>query len=199
MSEDTQVAKKPTQKKPTKGRGGNSNFPCAKFIPETDEDKALVGKLLREVYVAYKQEKVKSDDELRDRINEYFEWCGRDNIIPTVEEMSLYTGYTSSTLWDWENGRNKGFSSETSAIIKNAKEFLKSFDAKLVIAGKLNFLAYCFRAKNYYGMADKQEVVLSQGNQLGDQLSEQELQKKYIEDAYGGTTIEGTATISDAE
>lgn len=191
---DTQVAKKPK-----KGRGGTQNFPSAKFVPETDEDRALVGKLLREVYTAYKQTPVKSDDELRDRINEYFNWCGTDNIIPTVEEMSLYVGYTSSTLWDWENGRNKGFSSETSAIIKNAKEFLKSFDAKLVIAGKMNFLAYCFRAKNYYGMADKQEVVLSQGNALGDQLSEQELQKKYIEDAYGGATIEGEATIVDSE
>ncbi len=186
-----------TKTKPKKGRGGTQNFPSAKFVPETDEDKALVGKLLREVYVAYKQEKVKSDDELRDRINEYFEWCGRENIIPTVEEMSLYTGFTSATLWDWENGRNKGFSSETSEIIKNAKEFLKSFDAKLVIAGKLNFLAYCFRAKNYYGMADKQEVVLSQGNALGDQLSDSELQKKYLEDAYGGATIIDAETASD--
>ena len=38
---------------------------------------------------------------------------------------------------------------------------LKTFDAKLVISGKLNFLAYCFRAKNYYGMVDKQEMVLT--------------------------------------
>lgn len=186
-------------KKPAKGRGGTRNFPNAKFTPETDEDKALVGKLLREVCVAYKQTPVESDDELIERIGEYFDWCSRENIIPTVEEMCLYTGYTSATCWNWESGRSPGFSSRTSDIIKKAKEFLKSFDAKLVIAGKMNFLAYCFRAKNYYGMADKQEVVLSQGNALGDQLSEQELQKKYIEDAYGGATIEGTATIVDAE
>lgn len=86
--ENTQVAKT-TTKKPTKGRGGNSNFPSAKFKPETDEDRELVGKLLREAFVAYKQDKVKSDDELKERINDYFNWCGTENIIPTVEEMSM--------------------------------------------------------------------------------------------------------------
>lgn len=193
--ENTQVAKT----KPTKGRGGNSNFPSAKFKPETDEDRELVGKLLREAFVAYKQDKVKSDDELKERINDYFNWCGTENIIPTVEEMSMYIGFTSGYILQIENGVRKGFSPETASIIKKAKEFLKTFDAKLVITGKMNFLAYCFRAKNYYGMADKQEVVLSQGNALGDQLSEQELQKKYIEDAYGGATIEGECTVSDTD
>ena len=36
-------------------------------------------------------------------------------------------------------------------------EFIKSFDAKLVVAGKLNPVTYFFRAKNYYGMVDKVE------------------------------------------
>lgn len=195
---DTELVKT-TAKKPTKGRGGSKNFPNAKFTAETDEDKKLIGKLLNETLVAYRQERVKSDDELIQRIDEYFQHCGLDGVTPTVEEMSLYTGYTSATLYDWEVGRNKGFSPETSNVIKKAKEVLKTFDAKLVIAGKMNFLAYCFRAKNYYGMADKQEVVLSQGNALGEQLSDADLQKKYLEDAYGGATIEGTATIVDTE
>lgn len=195
---DTQLAEA-TPKKPTKGRGGNSNFPNAKFKPETDEDRELVRKLLNETLVAYRQERVKSDNELIQRIDDYFQHCGLDGVTPTVEEMSLYTGYTSATLYDWEVGRNKGFSAETSTIIKKAKEVLKTFDAKLVISGKMNFLAYCFRAKNYYGMADKQEVVLSSGNALGEQLSDSELQKKYLEDAYGGATIEGTATIVDTD
>lgn len=66
---------------------------------------------------------------------------------------------------------------------------MKTFDAKLVIAGKLNFLAYCFRAKNYYGMQDKQEVVLTPNQQLGDQVPAEDLEKKYLEDVIG-TTID---------
>ena len=147
--------------KPSRGRGGKNNFPSSKVAVETDEDKALVSKLLSEVLVEYKQEKVKSDEELAERLDGYFVRCAANGQVPTVEEMCLSTGYSYATCYDWEVGRNKGFSPETSKIIKKAKEMLKTFDAKLVISGKLNFLAYCFRAKNYYGMVDKQEMVLT--------------------------------------
>ena len=114
-------------------------------------------------------------------IDDYFVRCATKGQIPTVEEMAMSTGYTSSTVWDWEAGRNKGVSDQTSAIIKKAKEVLKTFDAKLVISGKLNFLAYCFRSKNYYGMSDKQEVVLIPNNPLGDTKDRKELEERYIE------------------
>ncbi len=183
-AQTTELAKSSTAK-PRKGRGGTANYPSAKFVPETDEDRALVSKLLGEVMVEYKQPRVKSDKELAQRLNDYFVRCATNGQVPTVEEMSLCTGYSQQTCYDWETGRNHGFSPETSMIIKKAKEVLKTFDAKLVIAGKLNFLAYCFRAKNYYGMTDKQEVVLTPNQPLGDQASEKELEKKYIEDVIG--------------
>ncbi len=169
--------------KPTRGRGGKNNFPNARTVIETDEDRALVSKLIGEVLVEYKQPRVKSDEELQSRLNDYFFRCASKGQIPTVEEMAMSTGYSIDTVWDWENGRNKGFSSETSAIIKKAKSFLKTFDAKLVISGKLNFLAYCFRAKNYYGMSDKQEVILTPNNPLGEMEDPQQLEEKI----YGGT------------
>lgn len=147
--------------KPSRGRGGKNNFPSAKMAVVTDEDKALVSKLLGEVLTEYNQPKVQSDEELAERLNGYFVRCAENGQIPTVEEMCMSTGFSYSTCYDWEVGRNKGFSPETSKIIKKAKEMLKTFDAKLVISGKLNFLAYCFRAKNYYGMVDKQEMVLT--------------------------------------
>ena len=94
--------------------------------------------------------------------------------------MCLYTGYSMSAVWNWENGRRDGFSAQTGEIIKKAKDFLKTFDAKLVISGQLNFLAYCFRAKNYYGMQDKQEVVLTPNQTpLGEQLQPKELAERY--------------------
>lgn len=169
--------------KPTKGRGGNSNFPNAKFTPKNDKDKELVGKLLSETLVAYKQAPVKNDDELTERLEEYFQYCGKNGITPTVEEMCLYTGYTSAALWDWEHGRRKGFSPKTAGIIKKAKEFLKTFDAKLVIAGKLNFLAYCFRAKNYYGMVDKVEhEVVTQTPTLAETVNRAEIERMLLDD-----------------
>lgn len=174
-------------KKITKGRGGKNNFPSSKMVVQTDEDRALVKKLLGEVLVEYRQPKVKSDEELAERLDGYFKRCAENGQIPTVEEMCLSTGYTYWTCYDWETGRNKGFSSETSHIIKKAKEMLKTFDAKLVISGKLNFLAYCFRAKNYYGMVDKQEMVVTPNMNNDSDYSAEDIRTRYAIDSPDST------------
>lgn len=162
-----------------KGRGGINNFGNnKKELVKTEQQRAIARQLLRETLEAYRQPKVKSDEELAQRISDYFAKCAETGQIPTVEEMALSTGYSISTVWDWEVGRNKGFSPETSEIIKKAKDFMKSFDAKLVTSGALNFLTYCFRAKNYYGMVEKSEVVLTP-NPMGDGSDPKAIADKY--------------------
>ena len=182
-------------KKVTKGRGGKNNFPSSKVAVETAEDKALVSKLLTEVLVEYKQPKVKNDEELAERINEYFMRCAMNGQVPTVEEMCMSTGYAQSTIWDWETGRRQGFSNSTAEVIKKAKDVLKTFDAKLVISGKLNFLAYCFRAKNYYGMVDKQEMVVTPNMNNDSDYSADDIKKRYLTDS---ATIEQLSDDSDS-
>lgn len=167
------VAKRKSHGKVPQSRAG---------IIQTDEDRQLVSKLLGEVLVEYKKPRVRSDEELQARFNDYFQHCAEVGQIPTVEEMAMCTGYSQSTVWDWEMGRNKGFSGETSVIVKKAKEFLKTFDAKLVISGKLNFLAYCFRAKNYYGMSDKNEYVIKAAPQDESDYSAEDIAKRYALD-----------------
>lgn len=176
--------------KPARGRGGTKNFPNAKTVVETEEGKAAVAKLLGEVNQAYHREKVRSDEELAERFDEYFNLCAQTGQIPTVEEMCLSTGYALSTIWDWENGRRHGFSDMTAEIIKKAKDFLKTFDAKMVVSQKINPIVYFFRAKNYYGMVDKQEVVLTP-NQSPEDYSVEDIRKQYM--------LGDSATISDSE
>ena len=167
--------------RPETGRGGKRNFPSCLPDLSSDEDRALVSQLLTEVLVEYRQPRVKSDEELTQRLNDYFSRCAKTGQTPTVEELFLSTGYSISTVKDWEYGRRKGFSTETATIIKKAKSFMQTFDAKLVVSGKLNFLAYCFRAKNYYGMVDKQEMVLTPNQPQIDGMTPEQLQQKYIE------------------
>lgn len=168
---------------PLTGRGGKNNFGNnTKELVKTEAQRMIAQKLLSETLLAYSMERVKSDEELAQRIHEYFAMCASQGQIPTVEEMSLCTGYSSSTVWDWESGRNKGFSTGTSDIIKKAKDFLKTFDAKLVVSGQLNFLTYCFRAKNYYGMVDKTEHVFIP-NAQNEPYSAEDIKSRYaIED-----------------
>ena len=185
-----------SENKPVRGRGGKKNFPNAQVDIKTAEDRALVSKLLSEVLVEYRQPRVKNDEELAERLDDYFKRCAETGQIPTVEEMSMCTGYSQGTVYDWEVGRNKGFSPETSNLIKKAKGFLKTFDAKLVISGKMNFLAYCFRAKNYYGMVDKVEHVITPNQPMGPEPDVKALAEKYSNSLPDyDETIEVEATI----
>ncbi|MBQ2768082.1 MAG: hypothetical protein IJF49_08425 [Clostridia bacterium] len=140
---------------------------------------------LFEVMEAYKQPKVRSDEEMLDRIALYFATCAERGSHPVLEEMALYCGYTLDSFWDIEHGRNKGFSPQTSAIVKKAKFCVQTLDAKLATSGKLNFLAYCFRAKNYYGMQDKVEHVVTSGT--AEVYSRDDIASRYMIDGGDGT------------
>ena len=65
-------------------------------------------------------------------------------------------------------------------VIKKAKETLACFDAGLVAAGKMNPVPYIFRAKNYYGMTDQQQLVIEPKTNISD-VSADEIAAKYNE------------------
>ena len=178
--------------KPTRGRGGKGNFPNSRAgLIQTEDDRQFVSKLLGEVLTEYTRPRVKNDDELRDRLSNYFDMCATTGQVPTVEEMCLTTGYTYWWFNDIVTGRRKGFTPETAEILKKARAFLMTFDAKLAVSGKMNFLAYCFRAKNYYGMVDKQEHVITPNTAEETEYSREDLMKRYIQDS--SAPIETTA------
>lgn len=155
------------------------------WLVQGDEKRAVVSRLVTETLRTYSMPKVKSNQELAQRIGDYFQHCAETGEKPTVEQMAQCTGYTSATVWDWENGRNKGFKdrlddgSGTSEIIKRGKDFLRAFDAKLVVEGHINPVAYIFRAKNYYGMKDQVEVVGTAQNNLAEEPDAEKLISKY--------------------
>ena len=78
--------------KPKKPRGNGNPPPSRAGLITTDEDRQFVAGLLTETLHAYKQPRVKSDEELQERFNEYFQHCADTGQIPTVEEMALATG-----------------------------------------------------------------------------------------------------------
>ena len=122
-----------------------------------------IGNALKEAIRYRKQPIVKSEEEAEGRLEEYFNHCLEENIRPTVENMALCLGTTRKTLWEWENDMVVG--PVSSDVIKKAKGVIAAFDANLVIAGRMNPVAYIFRAKNYYGMKDQQDLVLTPNTQ----------------------------------
>jgi len=161
--------------------GPGDRFPSSRAgLIVTEEDRAFVSQIVMETVEAASMKPVTNDEELEQRIADYYSRCSFRGIVPTVEEMCLYSGYTQGWWTDVLCGRNKGFSHRTSVILKKAREHMASIDAKLVDSGKLNFLTYCFRAKNFYGMTDKTEVTIAPKTQDYEAIDPDEIRKKYL-------------------
>lgn len=64
-----------------------------------------------------------------------------------------------------------------SDVVKNAKELIGSAEGLLALDGELNSTVYIFRAKNYQGMTDKQEVVLTPNSIPEEQANAEEIIK----------------------
>lgn len=160
-----------------RGRGGKYNFPSA--VPPEDPDD--VRQALTECLRWYKQgmTPATTDDEIEQRTLDFFEYCIANGERPTVEKYALALGYVRTTINDWERGNHA--SPRRSVIIKKAKEFLASYDAAMTTQGKLNPVVYIFRGKNYYGMKDQQDVVLTPNQPLGEGINAQDVAQKYAE------------------
>lgn len=161
--------------KPATGRGcmGKYNLPNAelKRIEQDDEKRAFMAKSIENNLYFFNVglSPVKSDEEMCERLNYFFTQCAQSQQLPTVEKMANCLGYHRQTLYDWEHGKNKGFSSATAEIIRKAKQILAGIDADLAQEGKIQPVVYLFRAKNFYGMKDQQDVVLTPNTpQLSD-------------------------------
>ena len=137
-----------------------------------------ISQILRNSLYWFNRDIVKTDEECAERLNEYFERLAETGEIPTVEKMCLALGTTRSTVFRWETGELQ-CSQARRNMIKKAKEILAAMDAELVSKGKIPQVTYIFRAKNFFGMQDQQELVLTPNNKLGDEVNEQEIVDKY--------------------
>lgn len=174
QKKDMEVAA--TQAVKSTGRGGKYNFPAA-IPPENPEDvKEVLTNVLYWLETGLTN-RPKTDDEVEQRTIEYFRRCAETGERPTVESYCLALGYARSTVFDWESGRKQ--SQRRADIIKSAKETIAAYDSGMVTAGKMSPIPYIFRAKNYYGMKDQQDLVLTPNNPLGDEKTAEDIANAY--------------------
>ena len=115
-----------------------------------------------------------TSQELADRFDSLFQTATDNGFIPTVEMLAISTGWDRRTLWDIENGvSHKG--DGMSDIVKQAKDLIGAAEAQLALSGDINATAYIFRAKNFQGMTDKQEVVVTPNIGLQEQPNADEI------------------------
>lgn len=168
------------------GKGKLSNFPAARMmrIEQDDEKRAFMAKAIANNFAFYKQglfAPVKSDEELAERLDSFFQTCFETQQLPTVEKMGLAIGAAQRTMRDWETGKAPGFSPHTGKIITAAKQLLAAMDAELANEGKINAVTYIFRSKNFYGMRDTSDINVSTPNTLGEAVDKATIEAKYDE------------------
>lgn len=120
---------------------------------------------------------VMTDEECIQILQALFQRCADTGEMITVEKMALALGVNMVTLNVWENKNIGG--PRRSEIIKQAKLAIQAIDAELVLTGKIPAVPYIFRAKNFYGMKDQTDVVLTPNDPIGEKASKQELAEKY--------------------
>lgn len=165
------------KERPLRGRGGTDNF-HNRITGAKSED---ISRCIRNCMTFYGLPIVKSDEECRERLEWFFDTCGQTGQLPTVEKMVMSLGAVKSTVFNWENG--DGCSQVRMNLIKKAKEFIASFESEMVTEGKINPVVYIFRAKNYFGMKDQQDVVLKPENPLGETVDQARLEATIIQES----------------
>ena len=172
------------EEKPKKTCGAKSASVTANCTATKEE----ISRIVMESFQYFNREPVKTNEECAERLNAYFSQCSTTGQIPTVEDMALALGVTRWTLLDWEKECVKN--PVRSSMIKKAKQILAGIDAKLVSEHKIPQITYIFRAKNFFGMRDQQEVVLTPNKSpLGDGGDAETIKNKYIESAYKNSNV----------
>ena len=152
-------------------------------LEQDDDKRVFIGKTLQNILTISKafDEPVRTDAALIARLNWFFEKCAESQQLPTVEKMCLAIGWPRETVFEIIQGIQRGFSPDTADILKKAKNLIASLDAELAQEGKIQPVVYLFRAKNYYGMRDQQEMVLTPNNRLNDYQDASTIKQKYAE------------------
>jgi hypothetical protein len=182
---DTMNFKQPEQShKPNhKGNGKNSPVIGSNGFLTAPGDNAAILKHAIEIAYRWAPIDLNNDDDVQDRIIEYFQYCFDNDIKPGVEGMALAVGVNRRTLWDWETGdsRNKP-GSRRADIIKKSKQILAEYMENLAQNNKINPVTAIFLLKNHFGYTNVDTVEVKATGSLTPTLAPDEIAKQIPKD-----------------
>ena len=138
----------------------NSNFPNAVYDRELSKQEGTCTAIISDIQCLMdlnRLGKPKNEEELKERIRQYFEFCKNYDVRPGCESLCLSLCCGKSTLHRWSRG--EGVSKEWCEIINTARQMLASFWEQSFVKGKVNPVASIFLGKNWFGYRDSVEIV----------------------------------------
>lgn len=173
---------------PLKPKSKKCGAKSASFEENFTGDESDLAKIIRNNAKYFGVKPPADDDEAEKRIIDMFVDCIENQSYPTVEKLAGCLGITRQVMWDWEFRNVKG--ERCADMIKKAKEKIAAMDAEAVSLGKLNTVAYIFRAKNYYGLTDNVTVEHRAATPLGDTQDQSMLVGALLKQLQGQATMQ---------
>lgn len=120
-------------------------------------------------------------EQVRDRINEYYNMCFENDFKPTVSSLAACLGMSRKTLWSVMNQQglnNRWNDLPTLSVdyIKKGYDSLEQLWEYYMQNGKINPVSGIFLAKNNFGYVDKTEYTI----EPKATLNESDLEQKYL-------------------
>lgn len=111
------------------------------------------------------------------RFLRYIQYCAENDLKIGNQMAYLAVGISVDDAFNWTNGGLR--TKEHSNFIKKVKKFCASYREASMGEGTLNPVTGIFWQKNYDGLTDKQEVVLTPNNPLGQVEDPEAIAEKY--------------------
>lgn len=127
-----------------------------------------------------KMPKVKTDQELIDRIDTYFSLCAESGVRPGVESLALSIGISRQQLWRWKNGQE--CSGTRAEIIQKAMQAMAVAWEQMTMKGQINPVTAIFLGKNWYAYSDSYRFETDQlEHDNGTQSTPEEIRQRYAD------------------
>lgn len=125
-------------------------------------------------------------EEMERRFQHYLAKCAEWDMKIGNQAAYAAIGINKDLVYEWTVRRQTN--PRRTEFVKKVQQFCAMYREGLMEDGKVNPVTGIFWQKNYDGMKDQQEVVLTPNTSpLGDQTDAEALKQKYLENTYGVT------------
>lgn len=150
---------------------------------------AKVQSIIHSLRELYDMGKPQTNEELKERIDMFFQFCEESSIRPGVQALCTALHVSRTTLFRWNNGED--CDRERKEIIGMAKSFIDSFLEQVTMSGQVSPPVGIFLLKNWCSYKDT--VSLEDATPKGDtrtMLTELPDLRERIAERYGVTLDE---------
>lgn len=173
--------------KPRKERSDRGTLNSAQYLPNIENVKLPAGYNTNKIgflRMIMPEDPINYDDveEMKRRFYRYLDLCAEYDQKIGNKAAYMAMGLNDNQVWEFINRRQSN--PERANFLKKVKEFCANYREGLMEDGKINPVVGIFWQKNYDGMKDQSEVVVTPNtNPLGEGVDPAALQQKYLENA----------------